>query len=467
MISLFSGAGGLDLGLEMAGFETRVATDLEPRAVESLALNQALSSAVGDDKRRAVESVLRRREFSRLGGEAIESLRVRLNTSSAPVLSETRLIRADIRELSGESLLEAAHAKRGEIDLLAGGPPCQSFSRAGQRATVMDERGLLFLDFVRVVRAVMPRWVVFENVKGLGQTKAPVRLSTCTNCQFIRHSAPAQPELESCPRCSSSLIHGLEPSRRGGALEIVLSALSEAGYECSWALLDAADYGVPQYRERLIVVASRDHEPYAFPGPTHGADPQKLQASLWPASANGHRTVWEELFSRPNHYHSREVDQQSSVLWVKNVVRPHDEPVTWTLDRPSPTIGAHQGAKLAIAPKGVPPEQLLRQQWHVLGRRQGDTRPVPVEHTYLSDEDLLTLQSFPRNWFLAGTRMERAFQIGNAVPPLLAQAIGSSLLGENRAKRSGGLGVVPQTWPTPRPVPQQAGLNAELALEAV
>ena len=122
-----------------------------------------------------------------------------------------------------------------------------------------------------------------------------------------------------------------------------------------------------------------------------------------------------------------EIDNKNAVLWVKNVVRPHDEPVTWSLDRPSPTIGAHQSAKLAFAPFGVPEEQIFRQQWHTKGRRQGDTPPVFVEHEYLTDRELLMIQSFPANWYLHGTRMERAFQIGNAVPPKIAAEVGKSI----------------------------------------
>jgi DNA (cytosine-5)-methyltransferase 1 len=76
---------------------------------------------------------------------------------------------------------------------------------------------------------------------------------------------------------------------------------------------------------------------------------------------------------------------------------------------------------------GVPAEQLARQQWHVLGKRQGDTAPVFVEHEYLTDEELLRLQTFPLSWYLHGTRMQRAFQIGNAVPPVLARAVGGAV----------------------------------------
>ena len=137
-----------------------------------------------------------------------------------------------------------------------------------------------------------------------------------------------------------------------------------------------------------------------------------MASALWP---NGH-----PVFGKLNTSVAR--------LWVKNVVRPHAEPVTWTLDRPSPTIGAHQAAKLAIAPDGVPEEQLRRQQWHVKGQRQGDLPSVYVKHEYLSDEELLSLQTFPSSWYLHGTRMQRAFQIGNAVPVRLAEVVGQSLL---------------------------------------
>jgi DNA (cytosine-5)-methyltransferase 1 len=97
-----------------------------------------------------------------------------------------------------------------------------------------------------------------------------------------------------------------------------------------------------------------------------------------------------------------------------------------------------------LAPQGVPEEQLIRQQWHTRGRRQGDLPPVFVEHEYLSDQELLELQTFPGWWYLHGTRMERAFQIGNAVPPALAQAIGSAVINSELNHREG-LGLESRT----------------------
>jgi DNA (cytosine-5)-methyltransferase 1 len=133
--------------------------------------------------------------------------------------------------------------------------------------------------------------------------------------------------------------------------------------------------------------------------------------------------IWED-----GHFKYGKLDPDVARLWVRNIVRPKDEPVTWRLDaRPSPTIGAHQAAKLSIAPYGVPQKQIDRQQWHTKGNRQGDTPPVDVEYEFLSDGELLMLQTFPRHRYLYGTRMERARQIGNAVPPLLGKVVGEAI----------------------------------------
>ena len=197
--------------------------------------------------------------------------------------------------------------------------------------------------------------------------------------------------------------------------------------------MNAADFGAPQSRERLFIVGSRDGEYYEWPKPKFqkvasvsvASDPELF--STIESSFSPWRTMAETLWSN-GHPKYGKLDLSKAVLWVKNLVRPHAEPVTWSLNRPSPTIGAHQGAKLALAPFGVPPEQLARQQWHVLGRRQRDLPYVEVEHEYLSDIELLKLQTFPASWYLFGTRMQRAFQIGNAVPPVLARFVGSAIM---------------------------------------
>lgn len=444
LISLFTGAGGLDLGLEQAGFETLFASDVEPYACETLRANQMLRSLRSAEFDAWFNSqVVGQRCYRNNDVAEIERLRRRLFAAvkEERYLAGTRVIERDIRALRSDELMEATGVKPGEVDLVAGGPPCQPFSRAGKRELIECDTGQLFREFVRVVSDLKPRWFLFENVKGLILHKADVARQCCPSCgsmtivDFDRRDdlKDAESAAAVCPVCAYSGLHLVRWEKsKGGSLGIIQNEFERAGYKCSSVVLNAADFGAPQHRERLFIVGSRDGEALIWPTPSH-VEPESGRRALPNLfdQIDGNRPVWrtvnDALFGR-GHWRYGQLDPQRAVLWVKNVVRPHDEPVTWTLDRPAPTIGAHQSAKLAIAPFGVPAEQLYRQQWHVLGRRQGDTPPVYVEHEYLTDDELLKLQTFPCSWYLHGTRMQRAFQIGNAVPPVLAKVVGESIL---------------------------------------
>jgi len=130
-ISLFSGAFGLDLGLEQAGFKTVSVVEIDRSAAETIAVNrpELAESAIVRDVRKVTSS-----ELLREGGRVMHL---------------------------GRSL------RAGEVDLVTGGPPCQSFSTAGRRQSIGDPRGSLFMDFIRVVREVQPRFFIMENVRGL------------------------------------------------------------------------------------------------------------------------------------------------------------------------------------------------------------------------------------------------------------------------------------------------------------
>ncbi len=425
-ISLFSGAGGLDIGVEDAGFEVRCALEINRFAAATLRVNKWLSTASIKefDAWFDLEGAAPYRTWDLPAVERVRA-RLRAGVGRHGYLGACEVVEGDIRKVAGDAILRAARLRRGELDILFGGPPCQSFSRAGKRMAIDDERGQLFLEFVRIAADLMPRWILLENVKGLVQTKATVWRSICEECGHAS-VPPFDPDAEMpdngesatvCLQCGSTTTHWeVVKAKRGGSLDWIQSAFNHIGYRTAAFLLLAADYGVPQRRERVFIIGSRDNE--------------RLHVPRQRFSEDEHRTAWDTLFSEPNPDHRWPLDPKRAVLWVKNVVRPHDEPVTWDLRQPAPTVGAHQGAKFAIAPFGVPEQQLKRQQWHVLGRRQGDTPPVPVEHSYLSDRDLLLLQSFPVSWYVAGTRMDRAFQIGNAVPPLLASAVARALQGD-------------------------------------
>lgn len=155
-------------------------------------------------------------------------------------LSGTRLLQADIAVVRGKDLKPAGVTKTWRPDLLCGGPPCQPFSSAGRMLGIEDPRGRLFLDFVRVADELRPRFILFENVAGLVTAKTP----------------------DGTP---------------GGVLRLVQQAFEDIGYACRFHLLNAADYGAPQRRVRLFMLASRDEALPEFPHATHarcdGAQP--------------------------------------------------------------------------------------------------------------------------------------------------------------------------------------------------
>ncbi len=188
VISLFSGAGGLDIGFENAGFSIAVAVEIDSSCCDTL----------------------------------------KTNRPNLPVINK------NITDVTSEEILTAAKLRPLEAALVIGGPPCQSFSLAGLRKGLDDERGKLLFEFVRIVRETLPFGFVLENVKGL------------TNWDS------------------------------GTALKLLIEELSKpieyngTTYTYTIAepkILNAVDYGVPQYRERLILVGNRKGLDFIYPAP--------------------------------------------------------------------------------------------------------------------------------------------------------------------------------------------------------
>ena len=390
LVSLFAGAGGLDLGLDRAGFTTLFANEVEEHACRTLVENQRLATldTAGFDKW-FDSQVCAQRCYLDAPPDKIAALRQRLQaaTTGNRWLRNAVIARADVRSLSSGDIRDATATKTGELTLVAGGPPCQPFSRSGKRETVGVETGRLFLEFVRLVDELRPRWFLFENVKGLLLHRtdvAQVRCATCGRAAIPpfseRDALLTRPgEFAACPKCpGQGRVEVSSPP--DGSLHLILAEFERVGYKCDWRVLNAADFGVPQMRHRLFVVGSRDGESFVWPTATHQSPSPTVSLGQQPSLFGETRIpseTWRTVASAlwPNgHPIFGKLNPEIARLWVKNVVRPHAEPVTWTLDRPAPTIGAHQSAKLAIAPDGVPEEQLRRQQWHVKGHRQGTCR---------------------------------------------------------------------------------------------
>lgn len=187
VISLFSGCGGMDLGVRMAGFEIRVMVEWDAACCATLAAN------------------FTRAGWRRCGGRG----KMPLAQKREPVI-----LHRDICKTSTQEILMAAGLEVGEAGLVTGGFPCQGFSTSGKRI-VKDPRNNLYLQCVRVVREALPKSFIFENVPGL-----------------------------------MSMAHGR-------IIDNICRDLADCGYDVIWQLLNAADYGVPQNRERVFFVGTR------------------------------------------------------------------------------------------------------------------------------------------------------------------------------------------------------------------
>jgi len=215
VVSLFSGAYGLDLGFELAGFRVTVALDISENSYRNL----------------------------------------KANRPRVPFLL------GDIRKFSTEEILKEAGLKPGEADVITGGPPCQPFSPAGRRRSLNDPRAAPLTEFIRVIKEARPKTFVMEEVPGILSAR-------------VKHVPIKE-------RGKRLLTPEEEP---GSAWRIILEELKKTGYRVSWKVLNAADYGTPQVRERVIVVGVRPDlksDPI-FPEPTHSRRPVDLFKRLGP-----------------------------------------------------------------------------------------------------------------------------------------------------------------------------------------
>lgn len=333
-VSLFSGAGGLDLGFEQAGWNCVYASDIDPDAVECMASNM---------KR----------------GHFVE--------------------RADVRELTGTDILSRSGGlQRGDIPLMLGGPPCQSWSSAGHQLGLEDARGRLFSDFVRLANEVDARWLVFENVRGLLAARGP-------------------------------------DGEPGSALELIRQSLLNAGFQTTVKLLNAADYGVPQRRVRLFIIGFRAGDAPAFPEPTHSKTPEVDDRTPWVKlreCLGSIVPVSDQELIFPNEKLGRELSKLPDGTGVKS-------PGKKERTRPGGHWGYKQGA--FIADPELPSRTITasgQQDW-IRDPQHGLRR--------LSPRECAAIQTFPANWIWPEKRSAAYRLVGNAVPPLLASRVGEQL----------------------------------------
>lgn len=339
----------------------------------------------------------------------------------------TRVTTADIRTLDAIKVREELGLKRGELDLIAGGPPCQGFSINAPVRSKNDARNHLFKEYLRFVDAFAPRFVLIENVPGLVSFE------------------------------------------NGETLDAILSSLNELGYGADVRILGAAYYGVPQMRWRTIIIASRGAELPAdvFPQPIYHAPIRPnftttyngRQLVQFPTSELEAKftTVKEAIGDLPAlqcGVRGTPMKQYACDPFCDYQVRARVGS-TGVYNHEAPRLSAINLERLkyikpggnwtdipdALLPKGM---KLAHKGDHTkrYGRVEADglastilTKCDPHWGAYFHYEqdrsftvrEAARIQSFPDHFIFYGTMAEQYAQVGNAVPPLLAKAVGLSI----------------------------------------
>lgn len=378
-VDLFAGAGGLSCGLKQAGFDSVLANELVPEYAATYRLNHP----------------------------------------------HANMIVGDVRQVCESNLKKILGVKEGEIDLVAGGPPCQGFSINAPIRTLDDDRNHLFRDFIRVVSALLPKAVLIENVPGI------ISLG------------------------------------KGTVVEQIYKELNSLGYKVKHRILFAGHYGVPQMRFRTVFIGIQNYRSeILFPEPEYNAravanftGAQELCMFVPPLFEQAllkYTTVWDALSDLPE---IRNGETASPREYAKKPENSYQEYLRQGVQE----LTNHRCAKISkinidrlkYIPQGgswrdIPfellPDGLKRARRSDHTKRYGRLHPEalcstvltkcdphwgsffhPTQDRVLSVREAARIQSFPDKYQFTGSVTQQYEQIGNAVPPLLGKAIGQEI----------------------------------------
>lgn len=359
-ISFFSGAMGIDVGLEKAGWECLSLNEFDKKIIPTINANK--SSTV------------------------------------------KKVYNCDIRLLSAESIMKDLEIKKGELFAVVGGPPCQSFSTAGKRLGLEDERGNVFLHFLDIAIKLEPAFIVIENVRGI-------------------LSSP----LNHVPHLDRNDKHGENGIEiKGGALFSIVKILEDNDYTVNFNLYDTSYYGVPQKRERVIIFASRDGIKVPDIYPTHkdsnnklGSKPvrtirdtiNKVVSTEWTNFSAKRLPFFKMLKNGQNWKDLPDEDTKLAAMgnsyYSGGGKTGFFRRLHW--DLPSPTLLTS-------------PDMMSTALCH------------PEEDRPLSIEEYKAIQTFPVSHRILGSTAYKYKQIGNAIPCDFGKAIGEhlNLLDDNK-----------------------------------
>lgn len=370
VVSLFSGAGGLDIGLEQAGYNTVLCVENDKHCRETLRQNRP-SWKLFEKSDYFNDGEMKKRNPG------------------------------DIRNISSQEILDMAGIEKGEAALVVGGAPCQPFSNIGKKKGEEDEKnGDLFLEFVRIVKGVSPKAFIFENVAGITQNK------------------------------------------HNNVINYMLNSFSGLGYSLSFTILNAADYGVAQKRERFFLIGIKGSDLPAFPLPLYSKD----------------KKAWDVFKSKVDIKADYKIRPWRTVKDAFEKIPPNVEArKDYALMKCTPKVVHRmtfikQGENFKVLPMELRPNcwkngkhqgqdtfGRLRENMPSVTIRTAAYNPAkgmyihPYENRALNTIEMASLQDFPMSWqFKCHNRdkitlVSGGKQIGNAVPPSLAKYLGLSI----------------------------------------
>ncbi len=310
-----------------------------------------------------------------------------------------KMYNCDIKDFSINDLKSDLGINEGDVDIIVGGPPCQAYSTAGKRAEG-DPRGQLFQQYYRILSELKPKVFVFENVKGL-------------------------------------------LSMNGGKLiRQIIELFESLGYNVNVKLLNAADYGTPQIRERVIIVGNNFHGVFPYPKPTHfnpedtkdNHDGLKPYITLGEAISDlpiieSNQTGTQYLSNPQNDY--QRLMRKNAPKEIQDHNAPNNNPKLIELMKALPDGGTPLDVPEDLRPKSGFANCYCRLWWNrpstTITRNFGcvsSGRCIhPKQARPLSTREGARLQGFPDDYQFFGSRSDKNLQIGNAVPTFLATAI--------------------------------------------
>lgn len=351
-VSLFSGCGGLDLGMQNAGFEILAGVDTDPFSAESHAIN-----------------------FPR-----------------------AKFYHGSIADFTEERVIELIGAQEvSKADLLIGGPPCPPFSksrfyRTDKPRAMNDPVGEVTISgYLETLRWLRPKAFILENVAGMA---------------FKPHA--------------ETLGHILDTAKR-------------FGYVCKTAVLNAADYGVPQIRQRFFIVGTREGFEFDFPEPTHRPieATERPDLPVWRTTGEviGDLDTDERADDEGHYAGGRHHD-------LLEQIPPGDNYLYFTAKRGHPNPQFEWRKRYWSFLLKLSPDM---PSWTIQARRSNNMGPFHWRSRILRIDEVKRIQTFPDDWYLVGNVEQQWRQVGNAVPPLLAQALGQRIADSLRSAPSNGI----------------------------